>query len=125
MRRPSYALILSLGLALLAGLSAKATVMCATGRASISPATASRASMLPGRAVNQGMRQKSQPCVENDLLDYPPGTTAQISGYGFQPGEIVQLQVLHIDGTPNTGEGRDAWQVAANANSNIAKGGTT
>src|SRR5438309_384178 len=111
LRRPSYPLILSLGLALFAGICAKeVTVMRALGRASISAETASRASMLPaGREVNQGMRQKSQPRIETDLLDYPPGATAQITGYGFQPGEIVQLQVLHIDGTPNSGEGHAPW----------------
>jgi hypothetical protein len=82
--------------------------------------------MLPaGREVNQGIRQKTQPCVETGLLDYPPGANAQITGYGFRSGEIVQLQVLHLDGTPNTGEGHAPWLLTADANSNVAKGGTS
>ena len=35
--------------------------------------------------------------VATDRLDYPPGDTAIITGTGFQPGETVTLQVLHID----------------------------
>ena len=38
--------------------------------------------------------------VQTDLLDYPPGATAIITGTGWQPGETVTLQVLHVDGDP-------------------------
>ncbi len=49
--------------------------------------------------------------VTTDLDDYPPGSTAVITGSNFQPGETIELQVLHTDGVPNTGGGHDPWQV--------------
>ena len=49
--------------------------------------------------------------VVTDLLDYAPGSTAVIVGTGFDTGETVELQVLHNDGTPNTGGGHEPWQV--------------
>ena len=49
--------------------------------------------------------------VATDLADYLPGATALISGSGFAIGETIQLQVLHIDGTPNTGGGHEPWFV--------------
>jgi hypothetical protein len=49
--------------------------------------------------------------VWTDQADYQPGDTAYISGSGFALGETVELQVLHIDGTPNTGAGHDPWYV--------------
>jgi Ca2+-binding RTX toxin-like protein len=51
------------------------------------------------------------PAVWTDKMDYPPGSTATITGAGFQVGEAVQLRVVHTDGTPNTGEGHDPWIV--------------
>ncbi|MDE3090186.1 MAG: hypothetical protein KGJ80_12455, partial [Chloroflexota bacterium] len=60
--------------------------------------------------------QTNGPRVVTDKSDYPLGATVQISGSGFQPGEIVQLQVLHIDGTPNTGDGHQPWSVTADTN---------
>jgi hypothetical protein len=50
--------------------------------------------------------------VVTDKLDYGLGETAQIYASGFQVGESVQFQVLHTDGTPNTGNGHDPWVVA-------------
>ena len=41
---------------------------------------------------------QGQATIQTDLLDYPPGSTAIITGTGFQPGEIVTLQVVHVDG---------------------------
>ena len=38
--------------------------------------------------------------VQTDLLDYPPGATAIITGTGWTAGETVNLQVLHVDGNP-------------------------
>ncbi|WP_395048814.1 hypothetical protein, partial [Flavobacterium sp.] len=59
-----------------------------------------------------------QATVSTDLLDYPPGATAIITGAGFQPGEIVELHVEHADGDPL---GIDPqyhvpWEVAADSN---------
>ncbi|TRX03182.1 T9SS type A sorting domain-containing protein [Flavobacterium gawalongense] len=41
-----------------------------------------------------------QATVSTDLLDYPPGSTAIITGSGFQAGEYVELHVHHADGDP-------------------------
>src|SRR5437764_110863 len=42
--------------------------------------------------------------VWTDKLDYAPGSTAILTGSGFQFGETVNLQVLHTDGTPSPGD---------------------
>src|SRR5262245_15935855 len=55
--------------------------------------------------------------VVTDKPDYAPGSTAIITASGFQPGETVQLQVLHTDGLPNTDsngnylDGHAPWSV--------------
>ncbi|MCI0359861.1 MAG: hypothetical protein L0211_15395, partial [Planctomycetaceae bacterium] len=46
-----------------------------------------------------------------DKPDYAPGETALLTASGYQIGETVKFQVLHIDGTPNTGNGHDPWNV--------------
>ncbi len=66
--------------------------------------------------------------VFTDKPDYAPGETAIISGQGYQPGETVELQVLHIEAGPdeefgtaddtlgdNTGSGHDPWFVTDGA----------
>jgi hypothetical protein len=40
--------------------------------------------------------------VTTNMNDYTPGSTAEISGYGFQPGETVTLQVVHAEGSEPT-----------------------
>src|SRR3954464_12369464 len=57
----------------------------------------------------------TDPIVSTDKSDYPPGSTAEISGAGFQPGETVVLQVLHADGTPSDGADHNPWLVLADA----------
>src|SRR4051812_48996836 len=49
--------------------------------------------------------------VATDHFDYAPGETAHIFASDFQAGEAVQFQVLHNDGTPNTGNGHAPWTV--------------
>ena len=49
--------------------------------------------------------------VATDMSDYAPGDTAHIFASNFLPGEAVQFQVLHNDGTPNTGNGHLPWNV--------------
>src|SRR5262245_30569299 len=49
--------------------------------------------------------------VWTDKLDYHPDETAIITGSQFGVGETVQLQVLHTDGTPNTGPAHAPWLV--------------
>src|SRR3972149_10751194 len=49
--------------------------------------------------------------VTTDLPDYAPGATAHILASDFAVGESVQFQVLHNDGTLNTGNGHLPWTV--------------
>src|SRR5437867_3948508 len=56
-----------------------------------------------GLLLNVAKAADSTATVTTDQSDYAPGSTAQINGSGFTPGEVVQLQVLHADGTPSTG----------------------
>lgn len=59
------------------------------------------------------------PFVVTDKADYAPGETAVITAGGFAPGERVELQVLHADGTPDSGEGHEVWSVIADALGNF------
>nr|WP_315212141.1 hypothetical protein [uncultured Flavobacterium sp.] len=36
-----------------------------------------------------------QAYIKSDLVDYQPGSTAILTGAGFQPGESVRINVLH------------------------------
>jgi MBG domain (YGX type)/Bacterial Ig domain len=58
----------------------------------------------------------AQPSVSVDQLDYPPFSTVDITGTGFQPGEAVQCQVLRIDVDENSGAEHDPWTIVADAN---------
>ncbi len=53
--------------------------------------------------------------VMTDKPDYSPNSTAIITGGGFLAGEMVELQVLHADGTPATGEDHEPWIVTADS----------
>lgn len=53
--------------------------------------------------------------LTSDKIDYQPGETATLTGTGFQPEEVVTLQVLHADEIPSTGEDHDTWTVVADA----------
>lgn len=57
--------------------------------------------------------------VTTDQIDYPPGTTATITGTGFLPGETVELQVLRVDINENSGAEHVPWQVSADADGNF------
>ncbi|PYI85216.1 MAG: hypothetical protein DME26_11535 [Verrucomicrobia bacterium] len=59
--------------------------------------------------------------VSTDYDDYPPGDPVGITGSGFVPGEMVQLQVLHTDGTNDnvTSSAHDPWQVTADMEGNF------
>ena len=61
-----------------------------------------------------------QASVTTDKPDYLPGNTVQISGSGFTPGETVQLQVLNLTDPDDNGPEHQPWQVAADANGNVA-----
>ena len=53
--------------------------------------------------------------VTTDRADYPPGSTAYITGSGFAANELVTLQVIHADGTPDQGEDHEPWKVMTDA----------
>ncbi len=57
--------------------------------------------------------------VAADKPDYAPGETAHIFASGYQPGEAVQFQVLHNDGTPNTGNGHLPWTVVDGSSADL------
>ena len=67
----------------------------------------------------------NQPSVTTDLQDYAPGSTAEITASGFDPGSSVTFQVQHA-GDPGAdgiwgsfddvtvdlgGEGHEVWTV--------------
>lgn len=66
-------------------------------------------------------RQLLSATIATNLADYNPGSTAQISGTGFAPGETVTLQVTHAVGS--VGDNSDAqnqpWQVQAGADGTV------
>src|SRR5437899_7183639 len=54
--------------------------------------------MLCGSALAQDATAASTgPTVSTDQSDYPPGSTAYISGTGFAAGETVTCPALHAD----------------------------
>ncbi len=57
--------------------------------------------------------------LTSDQADYSPGTTATLTGSGFQAGETVVVQVLHYDGTSDGGEDHQPWEVIADENGNF------
>ncbi len=63
-----------------------------------------------------------QATVLTDLLDYPPGSTAIITGSGFLAGETVTLLVEHVGDAPlGTDEQyHQPWTVIADADGNIS-----
>jgi hypothetical protein len=60
------------------------------------------------------------PAVVPDKPDYKPGETANIIGDGFQPNEIVTLQIKHSDGTAEGGEGHEPWSVTTDENGRLS-----
>jgi len=57
--------------------------------------------------------------VTTDQSDYPPGSTVNITGSGFAPGETVQLQVLNITAPNDVGNEHAPWTVTADTNGNF------
>lgn len=60
--------------------------------------------------------------IATDALDYPPGSTAIITGSGFQPGETVTLQVLHYPTCcdDSTSPDHQPYTTIADANGNVS-----
>src|SRR5690606_20155704 len=57
--------------------------------------------------------------IKTDKLDYAPGETAIITGIGWTPGEIVDLEVDHV-GDGAYGSGHHPWAVVADAAGNVS-----
>src|SRR5438093_11502846 len=55
------------------------------------------------------------PAIWTDQADYAAGSTAVIAGSGFVSAESIVVQVLHADGTPDTGEDHQPWTAMADA----------
>ncbi|QEC66926.1 T9SS type A sorting domain-containing protein [Panacibacter ginsenosidivorans] len=68
---------------------------------------------------NYAWAQSGAATIISDQVDYAPGTTATLTGSGFQPGETVVLQVLHYDGTSDGGEDHQPWEVNVDENGNF------
>src|SRR5690349_24858370 len=59
--------------------------------------------------------------IKTDQPDYPPGSTVIITGTGWQPGETVTLQVVHVDPTlDNSDPAHQPWTVTADASGNVS-----
>ena len=71
--------------------------------------------LLSQQVPARGPITPRSPEVVTDQSDYAPGSTAYIIGTGFLPKETVNLQVLHADGTLNTGEHYEPWFVQASS----------
>jgi hypothetical protein len=67
-------------------------------------------------------KAQGQATIKTDLLDYPPGPTAIITGTGFQAGETVTLQVLHdpTGGDDATDPSHQPWTVVADGSGNVS-----
>lgn len=58
----------------------------------------------------------AQPVVSTDLSDYAPGDTAIITGSGFDANADITLQVIHLSGGIEDGEGHNPWVVVSDEN---------
>jgi hypothetical protein len=65
-------------------------------------------------------RQLLSVMVATDQTDYAPGSTALITGSGFQPGDTINLQVVHTDGNPDVSPPNDPWTITADDSGNIS-----
>ena len=60
--------------------------------------------------------------IATDKADYPPGGTVIITGTGFQPGEIVTLEVIHYEanGDNDTSPAHQPWTVTASVDGSVS-----
>jgi IPT/TIG domain-containing protein len=68
------------------------------------------------------LSSSAQSTIHTDKEDYSPGDTVFITGSGFQPGESVTLQVLHVDaaGDNDVSNAHAPWNTTADENGNIS-----
>ena len=96
----------------------------------LSSARNHRARLSPGRKRRPARRRIVLEALEDrtllsvlvatDQTDYAPGSTAIISGGGYQPGDAITLQVVHTDGNPDVSPANDPWTVTADDSGNIS-----
>jgi hypothetical protein len=72
-------------------------------------------SLIVALAALGSLHAQVRPVVATDKADYHPGSTASISGSGFQPGERVRLLILQADLLENGGPEHRPWQVRADS----------
>jgi hypothetical protein len=58
--------------------------------------------------------------LTSDKDDYAPGEPAVLTGSGFNAGEMVEVQVVHVDGTPEGGESHGSWYVQADGSGSFS-----
>src|SRR5688572_22805631 len=71
-------------------------------------------SLWPRRRLDlETLEARLAPAVAlfTDKPDYAPGDVVLLTGQGFGAGETIKLQVLHTDGTANTGAAHEPWLV--------------
>src|SRR5512146_2609728 len=71
--------------------------------------TAALAVVAAAMCVLGDARAEGDASVTTDATDYAPGTTAYVTGAGFEAGETVTCEVAHTDGTGD----HDPWDVTA------------
>lgn len=95
----------------------------ASGLSSISNAVFGTTNFANASQVIAVLESAPAPSVMTDKDDYQPGEWATITGSGFIYPDAdgnpvvetsVTLQVLHVDGTPNTGNGHEMRTVSIN-----------
>ncbi len=71
-------------------------------------------------ALTTKANAQAQPVVTTDQSDYSSGTTVSIAGSGFEPDEMVMLQVLHSpDASGDNDPTYQEWTVQADTSGNI------
>ena len=65
------------------------------------------------RSPELGLFPTATPTIVTDRTGYFAGSTVQITGSGYLPGQLVTLQVIHADGMAEAGGGHEAFTVTA------------
>lgn len=63
--------------------------------------------------------KQGTPTVSTDKLDYSPGEFAVITGHGWHPNSTVTLEIDHMTGGLDGGEGHEPFDVTSDENGNF------
>ena len=117
MRRSITTAIASLALAVSLGTAITAKVAPQSGWLTTTSGWASsfvdKLKQTPLRYALGSTQTQQEASVSTDRPDYAPGEWAIILGSGFEPGEEVTLQVVHVTGGVDGRPGHDPWPVQA------------